>query len=267
MAKLLLRGLPLGTVSGVLFDKDGTLSHSEPRLIKLAEARIDQAILCFKKIGADPDQTRKLRYMLIATYGLSDKGLHPGGVVAVAARHHNLISTATVFCLMGQSWPQAFALANDVFTAADEIEASENYPLQGSGKLLDGSRNLLNALTDHGVACAIISNDTLNGIQEFMTAQKLNKVFSDIWSADDQPAKPDPKAVEALCKRLNLRPKDCALIGDADSDLQMARSAGIEICLGFTSGWQRPPELTAHEHLIHNWDELTVIAETKVHQN
>ena len=43
MATLLLRGVPIGTIQGVLFDKDGTLSHSEPHLLDLAERRIQIA--------------------------------------------------------------------------------------------------------------------------------------------------------------------------------------------------------------------------------
>ena len=43
MANLLLKGLPIGSIDGVLFDKDGTLSHSEPHLLSLAQRRIDTA--------------------------------------------------------------------------------------------------------------------------------------------------------------------------------------------------------------------------------
>ena len=40
--------------------------------------------------------------------------------------------------------------------------------------------------------------------------------------------KPDPGDVRGLCKQLNLDPSQCALSGDADSDLLMARRAGID---------------------------------------
>jgi len=40
MAQLLLRGIELGEVEAVLFDKDGTLSISEPQLVTLAQARV-----------------------------------------------------------------------------------------------------------------------------------------------------------------------------------------------------------------------------------
>ena len=40
MAQLLLKGHPIGNFQGVLFDKDGTLSHSEPRLVQQGQSRV-----------------------------------------------------------------------------------------------------------------------------------------------------------------------------------------------------------------------------------
>mgnify|MGYP003887062017 FL=1 len=40
MVCLQLRGTVLGDVDAVLFDKDGTLSISEPQLLTLAKARV-----------------------------------------------------------------------------------------------------------------------------------------------------------------------------------------------------------------------------------
>jgi phosphoglycolate phosphatase len=44
MPRLLLRGADLGEVEAVLFDKDGTLSHSEPDLLNLAQARVSACL-------------------------------------------------------------------------------------------------------------------------------------------------------------------------------------------------------------------------------
>ena len=43
MAQLLLKGRQFGPIHGVLFDKDGTLSHSEPNLLDLVRRRIAAA--------------------------------------------------------------------------------------------------------------------------------------------------------------------------------------------------------------------------------
>ena len=57
MAQLLLEGHPIGTIQGVLFDKDGTLSHSEPHLLNLAERRISAAVDLWSK---KEEQTKKI---------------------------------------------------------------------------------------------------------------------------------------------------------------------------------------------------------------
>ncbi|MFM8673916.1 MAG: HAD family hydrolase, partial [Vulcanococcus sp.] len=50
MPLLQLRGTGLGAVEAVLFDKDGTLSISEPQLLTLAQARV---LLCLEGVEAE----------------------------------------------------------------------------------------------------------------------------------------------------------------------------------------------------------------------
>ena len=110
MAHLKLKDCELGSVQGVLFDKDGTLSHSEPRLIELADARLDEAGRRFRSRGASASELRELSDLLARTYGRCSAGVIPDGTLAVASRDHNLLSTATVFCQMNLSWPQSCLL-------------------------------------------------------------------------------------------------------------------------------------------------------------
>ena len=85
MATLLLRGQPIGSIHGVLLDKDGTLSHSEPHLLDLFERRL--TVICdlwSETKGAA--NLRELEITLRQAFGIRDKALHPGGTLAVAAR-------------------------------------------------------------------------------------------------------------------------------------------------------------------------------------
>ena len=75
---------------------------------------------------------------------------------------------------------------------------------------------------------------------------------------------PDPEAIKKLCKIIKLSPCECALVGDADSDLTMAHEAGISVILGYTAGWTQSPSLTKHQHLVHHWDELSIQQNSKV---
>jgi phosphoglycolate phosphatase-like HAD superfamily hydrolase len=51
---------------------------------------------------------------------------------------------------------------------------------------------------------------------------------------------------------IGVAPERCALIGDANSDLRMARSAGVAVALGYSTGWRQPeprPLLSSAEPL------------------
>ena len=253
MAQLLLKGHPIGNFQGVLFDKDGTLSHSEPHLLALADARINTAIEIAQE-RAPALQAPELSNTLHRAFGVDHGLLDPGGTLAVASRQDNIASTATVFCLLGCSWPQALAMAHTCFDAVDQDGLIDTTP----SPLINGAGRLLRDLHQEGMTAAVISNDTRSGIEDFLSHHQLSAGVAGIWSADDQPRKPDPQAVLELCDRLGLPPQRCALVGDAETDLQMALEAGIGGVIGFTGGWSRAPELPSAQHLLHSWGHLSV---------
>jgi len=257
LAHFNLRGQSIGPIDGVLFDKDGTLSHSEPQLKTLADARIEEAKRQFSAQGASSEDIDELEALLVRTYGRNQDGVLPDGPLAVASRQHNILSTATVFAQMGLGWPKALLMAEDVFDCVD-VQWQAKHPNGHPVSMLPAASTMLRSLREAGVICAVISNDTTDGIQAFLRHHNLTEMFAAVWSADCWPCKPDPAAVHALCSQLNLSVDRCALIGDADTDLLMAKRAGIGAAIGYVAGWHRSPDLTAHDHLIHHWQDLTV---------
>lgn len=255
MPEIQIRGINLGTVKGVLFDKDGTLSISEPRLLTLASARV---FLCLQRV--EPAQQAELQNLLERSYGLRSggKSLCPAGTTAVACRDHNLISTATALAQIGMGWPEALAASEEVFAEADAREPGEAGP--APSQITAGLVPLLGQLRAAGVRSAVISNDDVAGIENFLASHQLDHFFSGIWSADHSPRKPDPAAIHGLCAELGLAVGDCLLIGDANSDLRMAVEAGIphQRALGYIAGWSSPPPLREPHPLIHHWSELQV---------
>ena len=256
MATLQLRGIELGLVEAVLFDKDGTLSISEPQLITLAKARV---FLCLEQV--DPALRPELQDLLERAYGLKDggKALCPAGITAVAHRDHNLISTATALAQIGLGWPDALATSELVFAQADQCDGRRE-GLHTSGPT-EGLLPLLQQLQGKGVRCAVISNDDIAGIEHFLGSHQLSSYFSGLWSAEHRPRKPDPQAVHGLCTAMGVAVEHCALIGDANSDLRMAVAAGIphQRALGYTAAWSSAPPLLEPHPLIHHWNELKVM--------
>lgn len=253
-AQLHLRGEPLGVVSAVLFDKDGTLSHSEPRLTLQAQWRI---ALCLESVNED--LRAHLSTLLEQAYGIHRGQLNPAGMLAVASRQHNLIATAAALCQVGLGWPDAFAISEAVFAEVDR-RAADTDAIPPVAALTAELGGLLEALDEAGLRLGVISNDTTAGIEAFLAAHGLSGLFQGIWSADHQPAKPDPAAVHHFCNQLGVTPQQCALIGDADSDLRMAVGAGLPLALGYTAGWRSRPVLLHGHALIDHWSELRVVA-------
>lgn len=248
MAALLLRNQDLGPVEAVLFDKDGTLSHSEPELHALATARMER---CLEAV--DQPRRPELRQRLIEAYGLGQDSVHPAGITAVAARDHNLLATATALAQVGLGWPEALRLSEGVFDRCDRSDHAASAATEGAVAAIE-------RLTAAGIHCAVISNDNRAGIARFLDSHGLSRHVSGIWSADHSPRKPNPAAVHGLCAELGVSVSRCALIGDASSDLQMATAAGIpdHRALGYVAGWGQAPPLGDRHPLIHHWNELTI---------
>jgi phosphoglycolate phosphatase len=266
MAQLLLRGQILADATGyphridaVLFDKDGTLSISEPMLHALASARVFHARRLLQQRHGDwpPGRADALADLLQRAYGLSEESIHPAGATAVGSRTHNLLSTATALAQVGLGWPEALELSEAIFAATDGLhgQGSQHRPIA-----TDGLHALVEALGDAAVACAVISNDDAAGIEAFLASQDLSSRFQAFWSADHSPRKPDPAAVHALCAALGVAVERCALIGDANSDLRMAQQAGVPVVLGYGAGWTTPPPLDPAFPCLSHWEELKVNA-------
>ena len=220
----------------------------------LAAARVCH---CLQAIEPDLAARRgpELEDLLRRAYGLHDGWIHPAGTTAVASRDHNLISTATALAMVGLGWPEALEISELVFSRTDNLHG------QGSGQPplpTPGLDLLLERLGTAGLRCAVISNDHQQGIEAFLANHGLSHHFQAVWSADHRPAKPHPGAVHGLCGLLGVNASRCALIGDANSDLRMARAAGVPVVLGYRAGWSQPPPLDGAVPQLHHWDDLTV---------
>ena len=256
MHQLLIKGNPICRVSGILFDKDGTLINSENRLLALARSRKELAKKIFQREECTAAEITRLNYLLSKAYGLRKSSIDPNGPMAIASKKDNLISTATIFCLLGKSWSKSLEMANEIFEQASR--QSLNSKINNiREELLPGIVNLVKKSKKRELKLAIISNDSRAGIESFLINNKLGKQFPFCWSSEDNPPKPSPIAIKKLCKLMNSRVSECALIGDSDTDLKMAKAAGVAVAIGYTAGWEKPPLLSEHHHLINHWNELS----------
>ncbi len=258
MAELLIRNSSVGFIKAIIFDKDGTLSNSEECLLELAKTRIDFFEEKFKKLKLNNIKIWLLKKLLISIYGLKKNCLSANASLAIASREQNIISTATIFTLFGFNWFQSLSIGKEIFNEVDIYLANQKGTKQKQRTLISGALDLLASLQKEGVSIALMTNDTQAGIEEFISSNKLEGIFDYIWSGENKPSKPNPKAVIELCKKMNFNPSDCALISDADTDLRMSKEAGIPIIIGFNGGWKNPPSLTEKRFLIEKLNELKI---------
>ncbi len=261
MAELLIKNSSVGCIQAIIFDKDGTLSNSEEYLSELAKTRIEFAVTKFKKLKINNFKIFLLKKLLRSIYGFNNHAISANASLAIASKEENIISTATIFTLLGFDWFQSLSISQTIFDEVDIHLSNSKGNTQKKKTLISGALDLLVSLKNKGVSIALMTNDTQGGIQEFICTNKLEGIFDYLWSAENKPSKPNPEAVIELCKKMNFNPSDCALISDADTDLRMAKEAGIPIIVGFSGGWGTPPTLTEKRFLIENLNEL------KIHSN
>jgi len=258
MVELLIKNSSVGFIKAIIFDKDGTLSNSEEYLLELAASRVDLAVAKFKKLKINTFKIFILKILLNSIYGLNKQALSANGCLAIASKEHNLISTATIFTLFGFDWFKSLSISQTIFDEVDIFLSNNRENIQKKRTLISGAFDLLVALKNNGVSIALMTNDTQAGIEEFLCSNKLEGMFDYLWSAENKPSKPSPKAVIELCKRMKINPSECALVSDSDTDLKMAKEAGIPIIIGFTGGWKHPPTLTEKQLIIEKLNELNI---------
>jgi phosphoglycolate phosphatase len=85
----------------------------------------------------------------------------------------------------------------------------------------------------------------------------VREVVEAIVCGDDGfPIKPEPDAVFAICHALQTEPSRCAVVGDAPSDIAMARAAGVGLVVGVLTGVGRAEDLSGADVVVASIDGL-----------
>lgn len=119
-----------------------------------------------------------------------------------------------------------------------------------------GMRDLLVDLQKEGVKLAVASNKLQSG-----TMTLIKEFFPDIdWVAilGDSPCtalKPDPMVIETICRKAGLGAGDTVMIGDAGSDIETARNAGVR-SIAVSWGFRPIEDLAGADAIAHDSFEL-----------
>ncbi len=243
MATICVRSHKFEAIQAVLFDKDGTLANVEAYLMKLGKARA-QAI---------PNLSPAFYTNLSATFGLTEHGVDPAGLIAVASRHEDQIAAAGCLAAVGKGWIEACAIAQTAFDQADLALA----PKVSKTPPLEGAIQLLSQLSKAGIKVGIVSSDSYAEVAAFVEHYQLPGVDWYYGAAEDSPLKTHPGFLEFACQSISAKPGHTLVVGDAASDLALAKQGAADF-VGMVGGWVRSPSLGLDIKTVSHLSQISV---------
>lgn len=225
MVTLTCNGQMFTDIRAVFLDKDGTLADVATYLSQLGRI---QAQLMEQHLSGSYELTLK-------ALGFNADGLMASGLLAVGSRQETIVGVATAAALVGCPWVEAIDLATAAINAADQ----QCSPKAVYTPLLPGALDLLQRLRQAGLKVLMVSADSQRNLENFVQHHQLQTYFDGLQGVSDQhPNKLSANFLSAACQAIGLKPDQGVVIGDAASDLHMARPARGFI--GYLGGWHPP---------------------------
>lgn len=93
-------------------------------------------------------------------------------------------------------------------------------------RMLDGAETLLDALMQHSLRTAVVTNSTLKFAHAVLQQTGMAPRVTAVACADEAPPKPSADLVHLAASRLGAPVQQCWLVGDSRFDVEAARAAG-----------------------------------------
>lgn len=231
-------------IQAVLFDKDGTLAHSESFLRSLAQRRS-------RLIDA---QIPGVQEPLLMAFGVEGDVLNPLGLMAVGSRLENEIAAAAYVAETGRGWIEALQTVRSAFEEADKYlpqKTSQTPPVEGALEFLQ-------TLSNYSLKLGILSSDTTHHVQAFVQDYRLESYFHYLSGVDDYISKFDSQLLQQVFLGLGVSPHQTLMIGDSPLDVEIAHSAGMAGCIVVTAGWAAPPRLSQADAIVNSFREVQI---------
>ncbi|STX29622.1 hydrolase (haloacid dehalogenase family) [Legionella beliardensis] len=94
--------------------------------------------------------------------------------------------------------------------------------------LIPGAREFVQQLHQAGINLAIASNKGQNSLNRAIQSSGLDEFFKVVCSAGQMPPKPCPQMLEEILLAFNIDVNQAVMIGDSVSDIEMARTIGMD---------------------------------------
>ncbi|NER39290.1 MAG: HAD family hydrolase [Oscillatoria sp. SIO1A7] len=245
MTGIQCRDVRFDDIEAVIFDKDGTLANSGSFLRSLGQKRSRLIDAQIPGVG-EP---------LLMAFGIADDNLDPTGLMAVGSRRENEIAAAAYIAETGRGWLESLEIARKAFDEAEKVFGNE-----GPAPMFEGSLEVLKLLSGKGLKLGILSADTTDKVQDFVSHHQLENYIELAMGVDSGPSKPDPSLFIKGCQSLGVEPAATLMVGDSPVDIEMAKRAGAAGCIGIGWGKPRGDRLEGASVAIARLNEIRVIS-------
>lgn len=230
-------------IEAIIFDKDGTLENSREKLRIIAQTRSRLIDAKIPGVG-DP---------LLMAFGVQGDRLDPTGLTAVGSHYENEIAAAAYIAETGRSWLEARAIAQAAF---DEVSQQSGASV-ASSQMFAGVSECLQRFAEAGLKLGILSADSTENVIAFASQHHIDRYLGVKMGVDGtSPSKPDPELLRRACATLGVKPSATLMVGDATTDIEMARRAEAAGAIGIDWGRPNAPHLAAADVAIAHLDEI-----------
>jgi phosphoglycolate phosphatase len=243
LVTLQVQNVTFADIEAVIFDKDGTLEDSADFLRNLAQKRSRLIDAQIPGVG-EP---------LLMAFGVQGDTLDPTGLMAVGSRRENEIAAAAYIAETGRGWLESLNIARRAFGDADQYLKS-----RPPSPLFFGCLETLKYLSEAGIKVGILSAAPTSQVQRFVIHHQLEAYIDLQMGVDEGPTKPDPILFLNACQSLGVDPANTLMVGDAQSDIDMAIGAQAAGCVGVFWNRSHPKHLNGATVVISHWDQLKI---------
>ena len=200
---------PLGKISALIFDLDGTLIDSAPDLQAAANRMLPP-------LGRRKVDVKEVQLMI------------GDGVPKLVER---------CFEATGDIPPQdefdrhVAAFIKDYEPRSAELTVA-----------FDGAIDVLKSLKARGIKLSICTNKPYGATMQILEKLELAQYFDVVIGGDTLPGikKPDPRHLEAALEKMGVAPADAAMVGDNGNDVNASHAAGLPVVL-LSHGYTKIP--------------------------
>jgi phosphoglycolate phosphatase len=218
----------------VIFDRDGTLidlyAYWSWMIAKRAE------LIC-SKLKLQPKHKKGLMFAM----GIDErnKRIRPEGPVGLKKRE--IVMQAAIDYLLSLNLRDVSDICLESFQEVNKLSFDN---LENIIKPLNGLYGLFDDLVRNSCKIAIATTDKTDRARLAMDFLKLtHKIDVIVGENDVKEAKPAPDMAYVILERLNVKKDRAVMVGDAVTDIQMGRNAGLKASIAVLTGLAPEDEL------------------------